>query len=241
VCDFQSVLSKLLIATFADYRIKVKRLFMKDFNTYIFDLDGTLLNTLNDLAASTNHALRMSGMPERTVEQVRMFVGNGVHKLIERAVPEGTNREQIEAVYDEFRKYYMLHGLDSTNPYNGVPEMLAELKQRGKKMAIVSNKFYAATQELAHHFFGGIIDVAIGERDTIRKKPAPDTVFEALRMLEVEREGAVYVGDSDVDILTARNAGLPCISVLWGFRDRDFLLANGATTLVETPLDIITQ
>ena len=234
-------LSKLLIATFADYRIKVKRLFMKDFNTYIFDLDGTLLNTLNDLAASTNHALRMSGMPERTVEQVRMFVGNGVHKLIERAVPEGTNREQIEAVYDEFRKYYMLHGLDSTNSYDGVPEMLAELKQRGKKMAIVSNKFYAATQELAHHFFGGIIDVAIGERDTIRKKPAPDTVFEALRMLEVEREGAVYVGDSDVDILTARNAGLPCISVLWGFRDRDFLLANGATTLVETPLDIITQ
>jgi HAD hydrolase, family IA, variant 1 len=214
---------------------------MKDFNTYIFDLDGTLLNTLNDLAASTNHALRMSGMPERTVEQVRMFVGNGVHKLIERAVPEGTNREQIEAVYDEFRKYYMLHGLDSTNPYDGVPEMLAELKQRGKKMAIVSNKFYAATQELAHHFFSGIIDVAIGERDTIRKKPAPDTVFEALRMLEVEREGAVYVGDSDVDILTARNAGLPCISVLWGFRDRDFLLANGAMTLVETPLDIITQ
>lgn len=208
---------------------------MKEFQTYIFDLDGTLLSTLTDLANSTNHALREHGMPERTIDEVRQFVGNGVKKLMERAVPDGLDNPLFEATYQSFKTHYMQHSLDNTCPYDGIIPMLAELHRRGKNIAIVSNKFYAATQELCRHFFGDYITVAIGERENIRKKPAPDTVIEALKQLGVDGHNAVYVGDSDVDIATAKNSGLPCISVLWGFRDRDFLLAHGATTFIETP------
>lgn len=210
-----------------------------DYQTYVFDLDGTLLDTLGDLAASTNYALAAHGMPTRTVEEVRMFVGNGVKKLMERAVPDGLDNPRFEETYRCFREHYMEHNLDTTAPYPHVVEMLAALKSRGKQLAVVSNKFYAATQELCAHFFGAYIDVAIGERETIRKKPAPDTVLEALRQLGATREGAVYIGDSDVDIETARNCGIPCVSVLWGFRDRDFLLRHGAETLVSSPLDLL--
>ena len=177
---------------------------MKEFDTYIFDLDGTLLSTLNDLAASTNYALHWAGMPERTIEEIRMFVGNGVKLLMERAIPNGSNNPKFEETYAKFREHYMEHNLDTTCPYEGIPELLRELKRRGKKLAIVSNKFYAATQDLAKHFFPDTIEVAIGERETIRKKPAPDTVLEALRQLGVPKDGAVYIGDSDVDIMTAK-------------------------------------
>ena len=211
------------------------------YNTYIFDLDGTLLSTLGDLAASCNYALRTNGMPERTIEEVRVFVGNGVKKLMERAVPNGEDNPAFEKTYSDFRKHYMEHNLDTTKPYDGVMDLLKELNSRGKKVAVVSNKFYAATKELCRHFFGNLVQVAIGEREDIRKKPAPDTVIEAMRQLGVTTEGAVYIGDSDVDIETARNSGMPCISVLWGFRDRDFLLQHGATTLVDTPTDILSQ
>ena len=211
------------------------------YNTYIFDLDGTLLSTLGDLAASCNYALRTNGMPERTIDEVRVFVGNGVKKLMERAVPNGEDNPAFEKTYSDFRKHYMEHNLDTTKPYDGVMDLLKELNSRGKKVAVVSNKFYAATQELCRHFFGNLVQVAIGEREDIRKKPAPDTVIEAMRQLGVTTEGAVYIGDSDVDIETARNSGMPCISVLWGFRDRDFLLQHGATTLVDTPADIRSQ
>ena len=212
---------------------------MKEFDTYIFDLDGTLLSTLNDLAASTNYALRWAGMPERTIEEIRMFVGNGVKLLMERAIPNGQNNPKFEITYNKFREHYMQHSLDTTSPYNGIPELLYELKRRGKKLAIVSNKFYNATQELAKHFFFDTIEVAIGEREFIRKKPAPDTVIEALKQLGVSKEGAVYIGDSDVDIMTAKNSGLPCISVLWGFRDKDFLLQHGGTLFIENPAEIL--
>lgn len=211
------------------------------YNTYIFDLDGTLLSTLGDLAASCNYALRTNGMPERTIDEVRVFVGNGVKKLMERAVPNGEDNPAFEKTYSDFRKHYMEHNLDTTKPYDGVMDLLKELNSRGKKVAVVSNKFYAATQELCRHFFGNLVQVAIGEREDIRKKPAPDTVIEAMRQLGVTTEGAVYIGDSDVDIETARNSGMPCISVLWGFRDRDFLLQHGAITLVDTPADILSQ
>ncbi|GJG35993.1 MULTISPECIES: HAD family hydrolase [Prevotella] len=208
-------------------------------DNFIFDLDGTLLNTINDLAASTNYALRSAGMPEHSVDDVRRFVGNGVKKLMERAIPDGLNNPDFDETYATFRKHYLEHSLDTTKPYDGIPEVLAELKRRGKKLAIVSNKFYAATQELARHFFPDTIEVAIGERENIRKKPAPDTVLEAMRQLGVGKEGTVYIGDSDVDIDTAHNVGVPCISVLWGFRDRDFLLAHGATTLIERPEQLL--
>ena len=214
---------------------------MKDFDTYIFDLDGTLLSSLEDLAASTNYALRWAGMPERTLEEVRMFVGNGVKLLMERAIPDGQQNPRFEEVYAKFREHYLKHNLDRTHPYDGVLDLLAELKRRGKKLAIVSNKFYAATQDLAHHFFADTIEVAIGERENIRKKPAPDTVLEALRQLGASKDGAVYIGDSDVDVMTAKNSGLPCISVLWGFRDKEFLIEHGATLFVETPHDILSK
>ena len=212
---------------------------MKEFDTYIFDLDGTLLSTLNDLAASTNYALRWAGMPERTIEEIRMFVGNGVKLLMERAIPNGINNPKFEETYAKFREHYLEHNLDTTSPYDGIPELLRELKRRCKKLAIVSNKFYASTQDLAKHFFPETIEVAIGERETIRKKPAPDTVLEALRQLGASKEGAVYIGDSDVDIMTAKNCGLPCISVLWGFRDKDFLIQHGGTIFVNKPADIL--
>ncbi len=210
------------------------------YNTFIFDLDGTLLNTLDDLAASVNYALRTHGMPERTLDEVRSFVGNGVRLLMERAIPEGSANPRFEETFATFRAYYMEHSLDTTRPYDGIPEMIHALKQRGCRLAVVSNKFYAATQELIRHFFPEIT-VAIGEHEAegIRKKPAPDTVFEALRQLGVGKEKAVYVGDSDVDLQTACNSGLPCISVLWGFRDHDFLLAHGATTFISHPEELL--
>jgi phosphoglycolate phosphatase len=226
------------------------------YNTFIFDLDGTLLDTLQDLADSVNYALRQHHMPEHSVDDVRQFVGNGVRRLMEQAIPDGAANPHFEATFATFRQYYMLHSLDTTKPYDGIPELIHELKERGCQLAVVSNKMMAATQQLVAHFFPEI-DVAIGEHEAegIRKKPAPDTVIAALQQLGVgdgqltvdtmptansQKLQAVYVGDSDVDIATARNAGLPCISVLWGFRNRDFLLAHGATTLIEKPSDILT-
>ena len=214
---------------------------MRDYDVYIFDLDGTLLDTLCDLAASCNHAMRAMGFPEHSIDDVRRFVGNGVRKLIERAVPDGERNPLFEQTLAIFRQHYMVHSLDTTRPYPGIIELLQELKSRGKAVAVVSNKFDAATKSLCRHFFGGLVDVAIGESEQIRKKPAPDTVIEALRQLGAEKHGAVYVGDSDVDIATAANSGIPCISVLWGFRDRRFLIDHGATELVETPSGIYTK
>ena len=210
------------------------------YKVYIFDLEGTLLDTLTDLAASTNYALREHGMPEHSVDDVRRFVGNGVRKLMERAVPDGADNPLFDEAFATFRQHYMEHALDTTRPYDGVPEMLATLKSRGCRIAVVSNKMMAATQELCQHFFPDTVEVAIGEHEAegIRKKPAPDTVYAALSALGVTKDHAVYVGDSDVDIATARHAGLPCISVLWGFRDRDFLLQHGATTLVTIPREL---
>lgn len=209
-----------------------------DFETYVFDLDGTLISSLEDLASSCNYALRTNQLPERSIEEVRMMVGNGVKLLMERAI----GKERLESgevdfdrVFQDFRNHYMVHNLDETAPYPGIMDMLKELKARGKNIAVVSNKFYAATEELCRHFFGDLVDVAIGEREGIEKKPAPDTVNEALRLLHADRETAVYIGDSDVDVMTARNSHMPCISVLWGFRDCDFLSEHGATIYVSAP------
>ena len=214
---------------------------MNTYKTFIFDLDGTLLDTLGDLAAAVNYALREHGMPEHSIDDVRRFVGNGVRKLMERAIPDGTANPEFEATFATFRQYYMAHSLDTTRPYDGIPETLAALKARGCRLAVVSNKMMAATQELCQFFFPDTIEVAIGENEAegIRKKPAPDTVFAALRQLGVGEEDAVYVGDSDVDLETARQSGLPCISVLWGFRDRDFLIKHGAKTFLSAPQELL--
>ena len=211
------------------------------YNTFIFDLDGTLLDTLGDLAAAVNYTLRTHGLPEHSIDDVRRFVGNGVRKLMERAVPDGAGNPLFEDTFATFRQYYMAHSLDTTRPYEGIPEALAALKAQGCRLAVVSNKMMAATQALCSHFFPDTIEVAIGEHEAagIRKKPAPDTVVAALKALGVGKEHAVYVGDSDVDIQTACNSGIPCISVLWGFRDRDFLQKNGAETFISTPSELL--
>ena len=212
---------------------------MKGRKTIIFDLDGTLLDTLQDLFLSTNYALQTCGYPERTLEEIRQFVGNGVAKLIERAMPEGSTDEAFTACFSIFKQYYVQHCQEHTGLYEGIAELLTELKGRGYKMAIVSNKLQAGVTELYELWFYETVEVAIGESPDVQRKPAPDMVERALAELGTEKSDAVYVGDSDVDLMTAENSGLPCISVLWGFRDREFLLAHGAKVMVETPAEIL--
>lgn len=206
----------------------------------IFDLDGTLLNTLDDLADCTNYALSKFGYPTRTIDEVRQFVGNGVAKLIERAIPEGKNNPNFEKCLAIFKENYAKNMYNKTAPYNGIIEMLSNLKSRGIKIAVVSNKFDLAVKELCKKYFEGVIDFAAGENEAqgIKKKPAPDTVISVLNEFNFASEDAVYVGDSDVDIMTAKNSKMPCISVTWGFRDEKFLLENGATILINAPSEI---
>lgn len=206
----------------------------------IFDLDGTLLNTLDDLADSTNYALSRFGYPTRTIEEVRQFVGNGVAKLIERAIPDGKNNPNFEKCLSIFKENYAQNMYNKTAPYNGIIEMLSNLKSKGIKIAVVSNKFDLAVKELCKKYFEGFIDFAAGENESqgIKKKPAPDTVLSVLNEFNFAPEDAVYVGDSDVDIMTAKNSKMPCISVTWGFRDEKFLLENGATILINAPSEI---
>ena len=194
-------------------------------DTVIFDLDGTLLNTLDDLFDSVNVILNKYNFPLRTKDEVRMFVGNGVPKLIERALPKSHTKETFDAALADFKSYYGKHCNDKTQPYDGVMDALMHLKSNGYKIAVVSNKVDFATKSLCRDYFGNLVDVAIGQREGIEKKPAPDSVFEAMKLLD--SKNAVYVGDSDVDIMTAKNAGLPCIAVTWGFRDKEFLFLNG--------------
>lgn len=205
----------------------------------VFDLDGTLLDTLTDLANAVNAALSANGMPKRTIEEVRQFVGNGVRNLMIRAIPNGTENPAFEKTFADFKVYYEAHCKDYTKPYEGIMPLLEALKQQGFKMAIVSNKLDPAVKILAEDYFKGYFGAAIGEMEGVERKPAPDTVYKALNELGVSREEAIYVGDSDVDMMTARNAGLPCISVTWGFREEGFLRLHGATQFIHTPMELL--
>lgn len=211
---------------------------MKHYTTVIFDLDGTLLDTLRDLTDSVNYALTDAGYPGHTIEEVRMMVGNGVRTLMERAVPAGISEEAFEAVFAAFKEHYDLHCNDHTHPYGGIPELLHTLKVQGFRLAIVSNKVDSAVKTLRALYFNETIPVAIGEKEGIRRKPAPDTVVTALQELGASASDAVYVGDSDVDIQTAANAGMDCISVSWGFRDTAFLKAHGASIIIDHPQEL---
>lgn len=204
----------------------------------VFDMDGTILDTLEDLKDSTNFALEKCGYPVRTYDEVRRFVGNGIRKLIERAVPEGLTTEQIDRVHEVFTEHYKVHCADKTEAYDGIKPLLEKLRASGVKTAVVSNKADYGVQELCKEYFDGLFDYAVGEREGIRRKPAPDAVNEALRVLGMSKSEAVYIGDSDVDFETAKNAELPCISVLWGFRDEEFLREKGATLFVHDPAEI---
>lgn len=208
------------------------------YDTIIFDLDGTLLNTLDDLAASVNYALKESGMPERSLSEVRRFVGNGVRVLMERAVPHGTGPDKTEAALEIFKSHYAKNSRNLTAPYKGVADMLYRLKKAGYKMAIVSNKIDFAVKDLRDEFFDGIIDIAVGNSEDLKTKPAPDMVYKAVRELNSDIERSVYIGDSDVDLKTAENAGMDCISVGWGFRDREELIQSGARIIADTPEEL---
>ncbi|WP_186564877.1 HAD family hydrolase [Lawsonibacter celer] len=213
---------------------------MPAYEAAIFDLDGTLLNTLQDLADSTNYALSLHGLPRRTLEEVRCFVGNGVAQLISRAVPEDTPPELEARCLADFRAHYLLNMENKTAPYPGVLALLDALEAHGIRRAVVSNKFDSAVKGLCQTYFADRIPVAIGESQGVARKPAPDTVFRALEELGVPGGRAVYIGDSDVDIATAQNAGVPCISVSWGFRSRAFLLEHGASAIAATPEELFT-
>lgn len=201
----------------------------------IFDLDGTILDTLADLAGSLNYALAAMSMPERSLGEVRSFVGNGVRKLVARSVPAGTSEALAEQVYGCFGEHYKCHCADNTVPYDGIPAVIGQLREAGMMTAVVSNKDDYAVKLLCARFFPGGFDAALGSRDGVPRKPAPDMVHEVLAQLSVPPGRAVYIGDSEVDIETAAAAGMDCISVDWGFRDRDFLLARGAGPLASTP------
>jgi len=207
-------------------------------NTVIFDLDGTLLYTLEDLKDAVNYALREKGYAEHGLDEMRQFFGNGIKAALQDAEPEATE-EEINELIRLFKGYYAEHCMDRTHPYEGIPELLSTLADRGYRMAIVSNKVDEAVKALAAHFFGDTITVAIGNSDRIKRKPAPDTVYAALEELGVPAEDAVYVGDSEVDLATARAAGLPCITVLWGFREKELLIREGADCMVERPEEIL--
>ena len=205
--------------------------------TYLFDMDGTLLNTLADLTAAVNHTLARYGYPRRTIEQVRKGLGNGAVKLMAAMLPQGEETPGFADIMRDYRAWYQAHACVETCPYPGVPEMLKRLRQRGCKVAIVSNKPHGAACELAERFFPGV--PTFGERPETPRKPAPDMVFHALAALGAGKENAVYVGDSEVDVQTARHAGLPVIGVAWGFRGREALAAAGAETIVDTAAELL--
>lgn len=213
---------------------------MNKYDTIVFDLDGTLLNTLEDLQDSVNYALCKAGMAERSLEEIRCFVGNGVRRLLELAVPDGEENPRFEEIFATFREHYSAHCNDKTGPYPHIMELLKVLYEKGYKMAIVSNKFHDAVQELKELYFGQYVTVAMGQKDGIAKKPAPDMVFEALKELDSSVETSVYVGDSEVDIATAANAGMDCIVVAWGFRTREEQKRAGGKVFADSPLDILT-
>ena len=211
------------------------------YKAVIFDLDGTLLNTLGDLTDAVNYGLARAGLPLRTEEEVMSFLGNGIRRLVECAVPAGTAVEQTDAVFDDFRDRYSRHYLDKTVPYPGMVALCQKLQKCGVKTALVTNKTDPVAQEIYKACFRAVMPVAIGEQPRYAKKPAPDMVEEALRQLGAEKSEAVYVGDSEVDLATAKNSGLPCILVDWGFRKRSFLETLGNDPIVSTPEELYFQ
>ncbi len=211
---------------------------MSKIDTVIFDLDGTLLNSLEDLRVSVNYALYGFKYPKQTLDMVRRNVGNGIEKLMERSLPDGKDNVNYEVCLEIFKEHYKTHMSVNTKPYPHIIETLAALKSRGYKLAVVSNKFDAAVKPLCQKYFKSLIDVAIGQSKDTKKKPAPDTVYMALDELESSAETSIYVGDSEVDIQTAKNSGMDCISVSWGFKTKEFLEQNGASVIIDTPLEI---
>lgn len=210
-----------------------------NFNTIIFDLDGTLLDSLADLADSVNYVLTQKGYPTRSYEEIQGFVGNGVRDLIALSLPNDTDKKEVEACLELFKDYYSKNMSVKSRPYEGIYPLLQELKDRKIKMAIVSNKLDPDVQVLLEEFFIDYMTVALGDHPDFSKKPAPDSIFAVLKQLDSESKNTLYVGDTEVDIQTAKNAGLIPISVSWGFRPEKDLLANGAEHIIHHPKEIL--
>lgn len=208
-------------------------------NTVIFDLDGTLLYTLEDLTDSVNYALSEVNAPQRTIQEIKSFLGNGVYILIKNALPEGADELKISKCISIFKEHYSQNMFNKTKPYDGIIDLLKQLKQNGYKTAVLSNKFDSAVKTLVTHYFDGLIDTAAGQKENIDKKPAPDGVNEIITELNADKSECIMVGDSEVDIQTANNSGIPCISVTWGYKDINFLYNNGAETLIYSPDELL--
>ena len=205
----------------------------------IFDLDGTILDTLGDLSNSVNFALQQNSLPLRSIDEVRAFVGNGIRLLIERAVPEGTDEETLNKCFDAFKTHYKENSAVLTKAYDGIPEVLSELSAMGLKTAVVSNKADFAVQILVEEYFKGLFQYSVGEREGIRRKPYPDSVFSVIETFGVNKDECIYIGDSEVDIETAKNAGIKCICVTWGFREKEFLQSLSPDYMADTPKEIL--
>lgn len=210
-------------------------------DTVIFDLDGTLLDTLTDLHLSVNHALSRLSFPERSREEIRTFVGNGAQKLIERAAPAGCDDETLSHLLSLFNEHYALHALDHTAPYDGILPLIDNLQKEGFSMAVVSNKPDFATEALCKRFFGTALSPTIGQRKDLKRKPDPHMIFEAMRLLKRDARSCIYVGDSEVDVEAAKNAGLPCLCVCWGFRSAAQLKEAGADRIASNPEALFDQ
>lgn len=210
------------------------------YSTFIFDLDGTLLDTLLDLANAVNYAMRSMGYPERSVDEVRSFIGNGIRMLIRRAAPQKISDADYEKTLAIFTEYYLEHIADFTKPYDGIFDVVNTLKSKGCKVAVVSNKADKAANKVVQDFFGDMFDIVVGKRDEFPSKPAPDSVLYVIKALFAEKSGCIYIGDSEVDVQTAHNSGLPCIGVTWGNRDLAELEAAGAEYIAQKPKEILT-
>jgi len=207
--------------------------------TVIFDLDGTLLNTIDDLGYACNYALERTGFPTHPIEAYPAKVGNGINNLIRRALPESQRAENIVLrVREHFVPYYNQHNCDYTRPYDGIPELLTALKAQGHRLAVASNKYQAATEKIVNHFFPGVFDVILGERAGVERKPDPQIVFDILNRLN-KSDNVLYIGDSLVDYETARNAGVPFVACSWGFVPRETLVAAGIAAIVDRPEELV--
>ena len=209
------------------------------FNAFIFDLDGTILDTLWDLRDSVNFALEHNGLPCRSTEEIRAFVGNGIRLLIERAVSGNTDAKIIDKCFADFKEHYKLNSANSTRAYDGVIDVLLQLKNKGAKLCVVSNKADFAVQTLVEQYFSGVFDFAVGEKEGVRRKPFPDSVYTAMEYIGADKSKTVYIGDSEVDVETAVNSQVPCIAVTWGFRDKNVLEALNPEYIIDDPKQIL--
>jgi phosphoglycolate phosphatase len=212
---------------------------MKNFDTIVFDFDGTLLDTLKDLTDSVNYVLNKYGYPVRSIDEIRRFLGNGIARLLELSIPNGLSNPKFKICLEELKEYYSKNMNNKTGSYKGINELLEQLVKKGYKIGVASNKFDEALKELNKQYFGKYIKVAIGQTENRRKKPAPDIVFKVLEELNSTADKAIYVGDSEVDVNTAKNSGLICVGVTWGFRDKEVLAQEGADYIIDKPLELL--